>query len=131
MVTRELSPAAIAMALLQLEEYGFQHLTGFHCKPLKYRVSLRGSCSSGGAVGAGTSTVSITTWVSLTTWVWTTGTSTVWMIVSAVGVAQDASSMPITISRDITIYKRFIFILLRIFMICRRQWLMIFSCYMS
>jgi hypothetical protein len=68
----------------------------------------------GAAVGA-TTWVWMTIWVSLTTWVCTTGTSTVWMIVSAVGVAQDASTMPITITREITIYKRFIFILLDIF----------------
>src|SRR4030042_5873492 len=108
MVTRELSPAAIAMALLQLEEYGFQHTTGFHCRPLKYRVSFRGSCSSAGGSTI-TSTVSMTSWVSLTTWVWisTTGTSTVWIMVAGVAVAQDASTMPMTITREITIYQRF------------------------
>src|SRR5512136_1002841 len=99
-----------------LVEYGFQPTTALHCRPLKYRVSLRGSTSSGAGVGGATSTVSITVWiwVSLTTCVWTTGTSTVWMTVSGVGVAQEASAIPSTITTEITRYKRFIIILLRV-----------------
>jgi hypothetical protein len=41
------------MALLQLEEYGFQQTTEPHCSPLKYRVSLRGKVVFTGAAVAG------------------------------------------------------------------------------
>jgi hypothetical protein len=41
------------MALLQLEEYGFQQATEPHCSPLKYRVALRGKVVLTGAVVAG------------------------------------------------------------------------------
>src|SRR4030043_767750 len=45
-VTRALSCWAIAMALLQLEEYGFQQVTGPHFWPLKYKVSSRGKAAT-------------------------------------------------------------------------------------
>src|SRR5512135_126561 len=60
MVSRTLGlvgPSAITIALFALEKYGFQLTTGPHWKPLKYRVSLRGSgppgsTTTGAAVGA-------------------------------------------------------------------------------
>jgi len=95
------------MELLQLEEYGFQQTTGFHCRPLKYMVSLRGrEAAISAALGVGGTAVGGTA----------VGCVTGAVVGAGVGVPQAARTIEAMINADTTRNSFFmvIFLLLRL-----------------